>query len=195
VEFSGPERTSRYTSGTVGPSANDESPRSDRAIRAALVSREGAAALFEDLAAKAKPWNGAAQLLRVVGDLGDMAVRGEAPWATADLLVEIRPATLARGVAGVDLSISALDAVYSFEIPFDELRWFIERVPELAGPLVVRASLAGITMEGRSFDDIPVDLDSTAERPAVTEQMLDAMRPQFMTPVYIPPDELLDKSR
>ena len=52
-----------------------------------------------------------------------------------------------------------------------------------------------IPMEGRSFDDIPVDLDSTAERPAVTEQMLDAMRPQFMTPVYIPPDELLDKSR
>ena len=48
MEFSGPERTSRYTSGTVGPSANDESPRSDRAIRAALVSREGAAALFEE---------------------------------------------------------------------------------------------------------------------------------------------------
>ena len=34
----------------MGPSANDESPRSDRAIRAALVTREGAALLFEDLA-------------------------------------------------------------------------------------------------------------------------------------------------
>ncbi len=192
----------------MGPSANDESPRSDRAIRAALVTREGAALLFEDLAAKAKPWNGAAQLLRVVGDLGDMAARGEASWASGasgpsarPLAVEIRPATLSRGAAvvvGVELDVSVLDQPYFFEIPFDELRWFIERVPELAGPLVVRASLAGITMDARSDDlstDIPIDLDSTAERPAVTEQMLDAMRPQFMTPVYMVTEDLLAKSR
>jgi hypothetical protein len=217
---------------------DDEAARSEHHIRAALTTRDGALALFDDLARRAKPWNGAAQLLRILGEFGELAVRARrsrsrmlqstptvddaaegdlamAAWVPGDLLVELRPSEawspllgveveiVARvrqhglGVGGEDSFVSVLAPVF-FEIPFDELRWFIERVPELAGPLFVRANHARVTMEmlpETSAVDELADAESTAERPAVTEQILDAMRPQFMTPIFIPPEDLLAKSR
>ena len=198
------------------PAPHEESPRSERDIRRALSTEAGAVALFDDLARRAKPWNGAAQLLRILGDLGDMSMRARearyggasesdaAMWVDGDLLVEIRPnksgLEVEIVVRRVDESLRSVLAPLFFQIPFDELRWFIERVPELAGPLAVRATLTKVAMERLPEPPPPSadtvrELESTAERPAVTEQILDAMRPQFMTPVYIPPEDLLDKSR
>jgi hypothetical protein len=113
-----------------------------------VATREGAAYLLDLLTRTARPGRGAAPLLRALGQLGksetEARQEGRAHWFSGSLVAEIVSA--ARGLT-IDLSAERSDGTRTrlfermfFEAPFDELRWMIERVPELAGPLKVRAA-------------------------------------------------------
>jgi hypothetical protein len=118
-----------------------------------LVStREGAAYLLDLLTRTARPGRGAAPLLRALGQLGrsraDATFEDRLHWYDGELVVDV--VATARGVT-VDLSAErsggARERLFErlyFDAPFDELRWMIERVPELAGPLRVRSGAARI---------------------------------------------------
>jgi hypothetical protein len=111
-----------------------------------VATREGAAYLLDLLARTARPGRGAAPLLRAIGQIGksegDAREDARTHWFAGSLVVDVVSA--ARGLT-IDLCAERSDGTRTrlfermfFEAPFDELRWMIERVPELAGPLRVR---------------------------------------------------------
>jgi hypothetical protein len=118
-----------------------------------LVSTRGGAAYVLDLLARtARPGCGAAPLLRALGQLAksgeDARYLGREHWFEGTLLVEI--VALGGGIT-VDLMTETGGGIGNgsreplfqrlyFGVPLDELRWMVERVPELAGPLRIRPS-------------------------------------------------------
>jgi hypothetical protein len=118
-----------------------------------LVStREGAAYLLDLLSRTARPGRGAAPLLRALGQLArsapDALFLGREHWFDGGLIVEV--VAVGSGIT-IDVSagkVSLQDRLFErmyFSVPFDELRWMVERVPELAGALRMHATPSRFT--------------------------------------------------
>lgn len=133
-----------------------------------VATRNGAAYVLDLLARSARPGRGAAPLLRALGAMARIAVEalaaGRPHWFFGTLTVEVLAHANAHvngrnaGATGITVDVmtdhggprEALFERTYFAIPLEELRWMLERIPELAAPLRVRAQSSGTMRTGFS---------------------------------------------
>jgi len=126
-----------------------------------VATRNGAAYVLDLLARTSRPGRGAAPLLRAFGCMARISVEalavGRPHWFFGTLSVDILPYHH-RGISGISVDVTTdhggpREALFErayFMIPLEELRWMMERIPELAAPLKVRVSSSGIMRSGFS---------------------------------------------
>lgn len=118
-----------------------------------VATRNGAAYVVDLLSRSARPGRGAAPLLRAFGAMARVAVEatvrrssGRPHWFSGALSIDV----ISSG-AGITVDVmtdhdatrSPREALFErtyFAIPFEELRWMVDRIPELAGPLRLRSN-------------------------------------------------------
>jgi hypothetical protein len=118
-----------------------------------VATRGGAAYVMDLLSRSARPGRGAAPLLRAFGHMARVAVEalstGRAHWFFGNLSIDVTGATQGTG-AGITVDVMTdhggprehlFQRTY-FAVPLEELRWMLDRIPELAGPLRVRTGQA-----------------------------------------------------
>lgn len=114
-----------------------------------VATRNGAAYVMDLHARTARPGRGAAPLLRALGAMARISVEalsvGRRHWFFGALSVDV----IASG-AGITVDVTTdhggpREALFErtyFAVPFEEVRWMVDRIPELASPLRVRATAA-----------------------------------------------------
>ncbi len=119
-----------------------------------VATRNGAAYVVDLLSRSARPGRGAAPLLRAFAAMARIAVEsltaGRPHWFFGTLSIDV----VSSG-AGITADVmtdhggprEALFERTYFAIPFEELRWMVDRIPELAGPLKLRANAARAAAE------------------------------------------------
>ena len=201
-------------------SANPEHVSISEEDEAILVAtRSGAAYVLSHLARTCRPGRGAAPLLRALGQIARIAVEAVAAdrphWFFGTLSVDIISETnlsTRGGSAGIFVDVmtdhggprEALFPRFCYAIPFEEFRWMVDRVPDLAGPLHLRnnqSRFSAITLyvpasrtSDRTFraevpskmivsEDSFFDPDSTSPVPALMEELARSAVPSTVDPL------------
>ncbi len=170
-----------------------------------FATKDGVRDALVELATSTDARNAPAQLFTLLGKLADWARQHRwlaAHWLEGDMVVEIGPS--GRGVSlvlssnlGFGLCAPVFPAIQFDNVPFADLEWIAENVPELASPLATMRGLRRIHLEVQKDDleeaftsivvpappeTVPsghlqtMDPEATLSVPALTESMLAEMR-------------------
>ena len=185
--------------------ANAEQISISEEDEAILVATRGGAAYVLDLLARtARPGRGAALLLRALGQIARTAAEAmaaqRAHWFFGALSVDVcqspAPPASPGKRTGIHVDVMTdyggprehLFPRFYFDIPLEELRWLVERVPELAGPLRLRSGQARFAALMLYMPKQPLAVDLACESGAVDE----VFRAEEISKVVVSPESLFD---